>query len=275
MPACGAQPLPPRARHGLLHRLSSTLRVDTVYYTTIRYVAITKSLSGELMPESVKNPWSLLRPERPGDHWTEMRLNYLRLRWEQGASAERISQELGGTTGNSILGKVRRLGLSRFRRSRAALGRPVRKRRERDLSRERARVTRPPSRTGQPTLVVHRDDLSPFLFALPGQTVPAWVRDAQPYVDDPDVGTHIPLAQRRSLLDLDTRVCRWPFGDPAASDFFFCGAAALTGKPYCAEHCAQASLPAKHAPRIAPAPSGPPPAPAVANQTGSNGEEPR
>jgi GcrA cell cycle regulator len=245
------------------------------------------------MPESRKSPWSsLLGPQRPADHWTEMRLNYLRLRWEQGASAERISHELGGITRHSVLGKVRRLGLNRFRRRRAALGRPVRKIRERDLSRERARVTRRPSRTGHPTLMVHRDELdnatartlspadlahlSPFLFALPGQTVPAWVRDTKPYVDDPDAGTHIPLAQRRSLLDLDSRVCRWPFGDPATFNFFFCGAAALTGKPYCAEHCAQASLPAKPVSRIAPAPSGPAPAAAaVANQTGSNGEEPR
>ena len=63
------------------------------------------------MPESRKSPWSsLLGPQRPADHWTEMRLNYLRLRWERGASAERISHELGGTTRHSVLGKVRRLG---------------------------------------------------------------------------------------------------------------------------------------------------------------------
>src|SRR5580704_13011958 len=108
LPACGAQPLPPRARHGFLHRLSSTLCVDTVYYTTIRYVAITKLLSRGTHAGIQEK--SLVVAPRPADHWTEMRLNYLRLRWEQGASAERISHELGGITRHSVLGKVRRLG---------------------------------------------------------------------------------------------------------------------------------------------------------------------
>ena len=34
--------------------------------------------------------------------------------------------------------------------------------------------------------------------------------------------------------------CKWPFGDPQHDDFHFCEAAAMAGKPYCAEHCARA-----------------------------------
>jgi hypothetical protein len=70
--------------------------------------------------------------------------------------------------------------------------------------------------------------------------VPAWLRDATPYVDDPLVDADIPPAQRRALLDLDRNTCRWPVGDPAGSAFFFCGAQPLAGKPYCARHCARA-----------------------------------
>ncbi len=33
------------------------------------------------------------------------------------------------------------------------------------------------------------------------------------------------------------RPCQWPYGDPNADDFHFCGAPALAGKPYCPEHC--------------------------------------
>ncbi len=36
------------------------------------------------------------------------------------------------------------------------------------------------------------------------------------------------------------RPCQWPFGDPGADDFHFCGAPALTDKPYCPDHCARA-----------------------------------
>jgi hypothetical protein len=106
----------------------------------------------------------------------------------------------------------------------------------------------------------------------------AWVPDAKPYVEDANAGTDIPPTQRRSILDLDSTVCRWPFGDPATSDIFFCGAPALADRPYCAEHCAQAHRRPQRAVRIAVAPAGAPSspaAPALADPTGANGEEPR
>lgn len=36
--------------------------------------------------------------------------------------------------------------------------------------------------------------------------------------------------------------CLWPIGDPVDPDFHFCGAPAVHGKPYCAEHCARAYI---------------------------------
>jgi hypothetical protein len=42
---------------------------------------------------------------------------------------------------------------------------------------------------------------------------------AKPYVEHPGDDAHIPIVQRRSLLDLDSRTCRWPVHDPAAPDF--------------------------------------------------------
>jgi GcrA cell cycle regulator len=250
------------------------------------------------MQEFLKSPWwPLARPQRPGAHWTEIRLNYLRQRWQRGATAESIARDLGGITRASVLGKVRRLGLTRFRRRGTGRARFVREQRERRPWRELAHANRRASLVGAalkfaPTAqragVGNATGTVPaprglshfraFLFAPLVQAVPAWVREAKPYVEDPDAGAHIPPAQRRSLLDLDSTVCRWPFGDPATSDLFFCGAPALIDRPYCAEHCAQAHRRAQRAARIAPAPSGTPPAPAapaLANPTGSNGEEPR
>lgn len=34
----------------------------------------------------------------------------------------------------------------------------------------------------------------------------------------------------------DSRDCQWPIGDPATSDFHFCGAERIPTRPYCAEH---------------------------------------
>ncbi len=42
------------------------------------------------------------------------------------------------------------------------------------------------------------------------------------------------------LAPIGRAVCKWPFGDPQEDDFHFCGAEAMPGKPYCAEHCARA-----------------------------------
>jgi hypothetical protein len=38
-------------------------------------------------------------------------------------------------------------------------------------------------------------------------------------------------------LTIDT--CRWPLGDPAESDFHYCGEPPLIGQPYCEVHDAQ------------------------------------
>jgi GcrA cell cycle regulator len=38
-------------------------------------------------------------------------------------------------------------------------------------------------------------------------------------------------------LTIDT--CRWPLGDPAASDFHYCGKLPLIGRPYCDVHDAK------------------------------------
>lgn len=50
-------------------------------------------------------------------------------------------------------------------------------------------------------------------------------------------------ARRLTLLELTERTCKWPIGDPATHDFWFCGLAAKPGKPYCEAHVAVAFQP--------------------------------
>ena len=71
-------------------------------------------------------------------------------------------------------------------------------------------------------------------------SLPIRLLEAEPYAEHPGSDAYIPVAQRRSLLDLDSHTCRWPVHDPAAPDFFFCGAQSAAGRPYCAAHCARA-----------------------------------
>lgn len=46
----------------------------------------------------------------------------------------------------------------------------------------------------------------------------------------------IPVGQRRSIFELAEGICRAPIGDPKQDDFFYCGAKAIEGLPYCGYH---------------------------------------
>jgi GcrA cell cycle regulator len=50
-------------------------------------------------------------------------------------------------------------------------------------------------------------------------------------------------AKRLSLMELTERTCKWPIGDPATEDFWFCGLPSVPGKPYCEAHVGVAFQP--------------------------------
>lgn len=51
-----------------------------------------------------------------------------------------------------------------------------------------------------------------------------------------------PLARKRPIrkvvttLNLTSRTCKWPIGDPTQADFHYCGQLPQTGRPYCTAH---------------------------------------
>jgi GcrA cell cycle regulator len=50
-------------------------------------------------------------------------------------------------------------------------------------------------------------------------------------------------ARRLTLMELTERTCKWPIGDPATDDFWFCGLPTQQGKPYCDAHVGVAFQP--------------------------------
>jgi GcrA cell cycle regulator len=46
----------------------------------------------------------------------------------------------------------------------------------------------------------------------------------------------IPQNQRRSLLELEDGMCRWPIGDTRVPGMFFCGGESVDGSSYCEHH---------------------------------------
>ena len=52
-----------------------------------------------------------------------------------------------------------------------------------------------------------------------GNTALAYDYDVEP---EPEL-IEIPVEQRKTLLQLTEKTCRWPIGDPGSAEFFFCG----------------------------------------------------
>ena len=158
--------------------------------------------------------------QRRASPWTTERIRLLRRRWRQGARVREIAAELGhGITGNAVISKIHRLGISALSPYGGAPGRRF------------AASTRPADRP------VHAPRAAWWFRKGP---LPAWVINARPYVETVGADARIPRHQRRSLLELNDETCSWPVGDPRSSRFFFCGAQPLCNKPYCAAHCARA-----------------------------------
>ena len=53
----------------------------------------------------------------------------------------------------------------------------------------------------------------------------------------------VPMSLRVTIVELKEAMCRWPLGDPASSEFRYCGSPAASG-PYCAYHGSLAYQPA-------------------------------
>jgi GcrA cell cycle regulator len=145
--------------------------------------------------------------------WNDERVETLKRLWAEGLSASQIATELGGITRNAVIGKVHRLGLSgRAKSPTTASPRPRKARAHSHM----IRVAPRPAVRGNTALA----------------TAFEYESEAEPEVVD----NVVPMGQRRSLIELSERSCRWPIGDPGEADFFFCGGQSVDGLPYCAHH---------------------------------------
>ena len=149
--------------------------------------------------------------------WTEDRVEILTKLWAEGLSASQIAKQLGGVTRNAVIGKVHRLGLS----GRAKPSRP------------KVRATSKPSKAKVRVASVPRMPKTP---ATP---------PAAPPPPPPVEAKPLPNGEYATILTIRDHMCKWPIGDPAASDFRFCGRRIKAGEPYCEAHCSVAYQPSR------------------------------
>ena len=177
--------------------------------------------------------------------WTEERVEKLKELWTEGMSASQIAKTLGGVTRNAVIGKVHRLGLSNRTGGAPAAEEP----KPAEKPSEPARAAKPVAEEPPAPEAPEEETVA----AAPARPQPA-VRDpAQPRA--PGLPTPEEMAARETLaeiekmakkldlLELTERTCKWPIGDPAEEDFYFCGLPSIPGKPYCEHHVAVAFQP--------------------------------
>lgn len=149
--------------------------------------------------------------------WTEEMVTRLRVLWTEGRPTAEIGRAVG-ISKNAIVGKAHRLGLA---------PRPSPIRRETASTPEAATGSRELSET---SLVGRSPEPKPVADQAREQKAPAR-RNVRATPAARLVATR---AAARTVA------CCWPIGEPATPGFRFCGAPALPGKPYCAEHAALA-----------------------------------
>ncbi|MBE1296578.1 MAG: GcrA cell cycle regulator [Rhodobacteraceae bacterium] len=184
--------------------------------------------------------------------WTDERVELLKKMWGEGQSASQIAKELGGVTRNAVIGKVHRLGLS----NRATGGSKAAEPKEKPAAaaapkpapKPKPQPKTEPARPATPAPAASAETKA----AIPArkQIIPA----GQPLPPQPSAIEISPealakvnevekKAKKLTLMELTERTCKWPVGDPATEDFWFCGLPVQQGKPYCEAHVGVAFQP--------------------------------
>ncbi len=182
--------------------------------------------------------------------WTEERVETLKRMWAEGQSASQIAKELGGVTRNAVIGKVHRLGLSN--RAGGTPSATTAKPAAKEKPAKPAKPVRPAAKKAEAAAEPAADAATETPAPTPARKpiIPA----GQPLPPQPSANEISPealetvrevekTAKKLTLMELTERTCKWPIGDPATEDFWFCGLPVQPGKPYCEAHVGVAFQP--------------------------------
>ena len=138
--------------------------------------------------------------------WTEEKVEKLKELWTKGYTASQISEMLGDTTRNAVIGKSHRLNLE---------ARAPSKQTSYSSSKQEVRVTK---RVAQPM-----SRKSKFQSIL--------------------LDKNFEAEKPTSLENLTDTTCKWPIGHPNEEKFYFCGRKPEGEFPYCKLHVLYAFQP--------------------------------
>ncbi|MAO00006.1 GcrA family cell cycle regulator [uncultured Roseovarius sp.] len=188
--------------------------------------------------------------------WNDERVEMLKKMWGEGQSASQIAKELGGVTRNAVIGKVHRLGLSN-RNGTGSTAAPAPNTAETKAKpAAAAKAAEAPKPAPKPAARVEeqQEPANEPVVVAPISRIKAIIPAGQPLPPQPSANEIDPealakvseiekKAKKLTLMELTERTCKWPVGDPATPDFWFCGLPVQSGKPYCEAHVGVAFQP--------------------------------
>ncbi|MGH1457761.1 MAG: GcrA family cell cycle regulator [Paracoccaceae bacterium] len=185
--------------------------------------------------------------------WTDDRVELLKKMWGEGQSASQIAKELGGVTRNAVIGKVHRLGLSNRSGGGSAAKADTAKAAPETKAAKPAAKAKPSKPAAAPKAEPATAQKADEPVIVP-HTRKAIIPAGQPLPPQPSANEISPealakvsaiekKAKKLTLMELTERTCKWPVGDPATPDFWFCGLPVQAGKPYCEAHVGVAFQP--------------------------------
>ncbi|MFU1479337.1 GcrA family cell cycle regulator [Roseovarius sp. C7] len=191
--------------------------------------------------------------------WNDERVEILKKMWAEGQSASQIAKELGGVTRNAVIGKVHRLGLSNRNGGGGTGGASAATEAKPKPAKAAAKPAPKPRKAAAPQ---PKEEPAPkpepaaeaAPSPVPGSRIKPIIPAGQPLPPQPSANEIDPKAlakvsevekkaKKLSLMELTSRTCKWPVGDPATDDFWFCGLPSQAGKPYCEAHVGVAFQP--------------------------------
>lgn len=184
-------------------------------------------------------------------NWTDERVEQLRKLWAEGLSASQIAAQMGGVTRNAVIGKVHRLKLSS--RGKSTSSQPRAKKTINTATAQTTRQTSAPrASSGSPSRGgsgggsgggTHSIGATALKSEYRTNAISAQVLEFAPALVAPE-------PKKLMLVELSERTCKWPIGDPMATDFNFCGVDSGESGPYCQYHAKLAYQPASERRRV-------------------------